>query len=69
MATPTWVWPDWRNAETGTRFRHVRSGREGTFIKPSRNRNNGAIVRWDGQREFSNVVAPARDLVPLPSDS
>jgi hypothetical protein len=44
---PEWTWPDWRSAPRGTRFRHNRTGRTGTFIQPSRARNNGAIVVWD----------------------
>lgn len=59
------TWPGWRTAEPGTRFEHVRSGAQGTFVKPSRNRNNGAIVRWDGLSRNSNVVAPAFDLRPI----
>lgn len=63
--TPTW--PGWKTAAPGTRFEHVRTGRRGTFIKPSRHRNNGALVHWDGQPEGRTVyvVAPAFDLQPI----
>jgi hypothetical protein len=60
------TWPDWRSAAPGTRVEHVRSGARATFVKPSRNRNNGAIVRWDGLDRNSTVVAPAFDLRPIP---
>jgi hypothetical protein len=64
-------WPDWKKAKSGQRFKHVRSGRQGTFVRVSPNRHNGAIVDWDST-EFSggkpvraNVVAPAFDLRPV----
>jgi hypothetical protein len=74
-ASTTWnprgepTWPNWRKAPEGTRFRHVRSGATGTFVKPARNRHNGAIVVWDPRPPFTtphraNVVAPAFDLEP-----
>ncbi len=62
--TPSW--PDWKQAREGQRFEHVRSGAKGTFVKVSRNRNNGAIVRWDAASDrTSYVVAPAFDLRPI----
>ena len=63
--TPTWTWPEWRQAKAGTRFRHNQSGATGTFVKPSRVRNNGAVVRWDGTDRDTCVVSPARDLSPI----
>ena len=44
---PTWTWPEWRKAKPGTRVRHNRTGRTGTFVRPNKNRHNGAIVDWD----------------------
>jgi hypothetical protein len=62
------TWPNWKSAEPGTRFEHVRSGRRGTFIKVDKNRNNGAVVEWDdvgfGVRR-TTVIAPAFDLRPV----
>lgn len=58
---PTWTWPEWRKAKPGTRFEHVQSGAKGTYVRPSKSRNNGAIVRWDGMNRDSTVVSPARD--------
>lgn len=75
MESPTWTWPDWRKAPSGTRFRHNQSGRLGTYIGPAKNRNNGAIVVWDntpfpvrsvdGEPGHVFCVAPARELTPL----
>jgi hypothetical protein len=78
MAASAWhprgepTWPDWKKAKPGQRFEHVRSGRQGTFVKVSRNRHNGAIVDWDptypwqhGKPVRANVVAPAFDLRPI----
>lgn len=65
---PTWTWPNWRLAPPGTRFSHNQSGRLGTFVCPSQNRHNGAIVDWDDVGfgiTRANVVSPARDLTPL----
>jgi hypothetical protein len=66
------TWPDWKKAKPGTRFEHVRSGRQGTFVKASRHpSHNGAIVDWDPTQPWqkgpvrANVVAPAFDLRPL----
>jgi len=69
--TPTW--PDWKKAQAGQRFEHVRSGRRGTFVKIARNRNNGAVVDWDPVQvgavmmpaSRANVIAPAFDLRPI----
>lgn len=64
--TPTW--PDWKQAKPGTRVEHVRSGRQGTFVKCSRNRHNGAIIDWDDTGfgvSRANCVAPAFDLRPV----
>jgi hypothetical protein len=68
------TWPNWRDAPPGTRVEHVRSGATGTFVKPSKARNNGAIIDWDpieiaggipiGTRR-GYVVAAAFDLRPI----
>lgn len=47
MGFPTFTWPDWRKAPAGTKFRDTRNGRTGVLIGPSKNRHNGALVRWD----------------------
>lgn len=64
---PTWrLWR--KNAEPGTRVRHVHTQATGTFVKASRSRHNGAIVDWD-DRGFgvirSNVVSASFDLEPI----
>jgi hypothetical protein len=65
------TWPDWKRAEPGQRFEHVRTGAQGTFVKVSRNRNNGAIVDWDPTQPWQkgpvrgNVVAAGFDLRPI----
>jgi hypothetical protein len=60
------TWPDWKKAEPGARFEHVRTGARGTFVKVSRNRHNGAVVRWDTQpARDAYVIAPAFDLRPI----
>lgn len=61
-------WPDWRKAKPGTRVRVVATGRTGTFVKPSTNKHNGAIVDFDDtgfgiQRGY--VVAAAYELEPI----
>lgn len=66
---PTWA--DWKKAQPGDRFEHVRSGRQGTFVAVSKSKSNGAVVDWDptpfskDQPIRANVVAPAFDLRPL----
>ncbi len=65
------TWPNWRKAKPGTRVRMVRNPAiEGTFVRPSKNRHNGAIVDWD-DRGFGvtrgYVVAAAFDLEVVPS--
>lgn len=77
MAAEAWnprgvpTWPDWKQAEEGQRFRHVRTGRQGTFVRVSPSKSNGAIVDWDptpfsgGKPVRANVVAPAFDLEPV----
>lgn len=46
-------WPDWKQAEPGmTRVEHVRSGRQGTFMRwPRARRGTGsppyAVIEWD----------------------
>lgn len=76
MSLPIWTWPDWKTAPEGTRFRHNRTGRLGTFIRPSKTANNGAIVVWD-DRPFKTrdvvtdipgstyFVAIAREATPI----
>lgn len=68
--TPTW--PDWKQAEAGQRVRHVRSRREGTFVKVAGKRTGDqtAVIDWDPQPPFTvpargAVVAPAFDLEPV----
>lgn len=68
---PTWA--DWKNAEPGTRVRHVRTGATGTFVRKgggrpgAEHRVTHATVDWD-DRGFGvsrgRVVAPAFDLEP-----
>ena len=72
MTAPTWVWPEWRKAPVGLRVRHAKSGEQGTYLGASRNKHNGAKVRWDRaatylrrREEYSYVVSPARDLEPI----
>ena len=50
MSFPSYSWPDWSIAPRGTRFRDIRSGREGTLIRPASCGHNGAIVEWDEYR-------------------
>jgi hypothetical protein len=76
MGLPVWTWPDWRTARPGTRFRHNRSGRTGTFIGPSKVRNNGAVVVWDDIPDMpfhsggkANFVTIGYDATPLPEES
>jgi hypothetical protein len=58
MSFPTFTWPNWRReAKQGQRFRNTQTGATGTFIKPSPNRHNGAIVIWD----VPNGRPPFRD--------
>lgn len=70
-----WSWPEWRKAPTGLRVIHTRNDWTATYVKPSRNRHNGAIVRWD-KTPFgraagvdgnggSYVISPAADLIPV----
>lgn len=67
--TPTW--PNWKKAAPGTRVEMIGTGRQGTFVKASRNRHNGAIIDWDptpfsgGKVVRGYVVAAAFDLRPL----
>lgn len=59
------TWPNWRKAKSGTRVRAHRTGATGTFVKPSRIRNNGAVVDWDDVGfgvSRDNVISPAVDL-------
>jgi hypothetical protein len=71
MGLPKWTWPNWRDAPEGTRFVNNRTGRRGTLVGASPNRNNGARVRWDdrgmfpGEGQVVNLVAPAREARPL----
>lgn len=65
------TWENWREAKPGTRVRHVCSGATGTFVKPSKNRHNGAIIDWDAHPPFDrvirgNVVSAAFDLEVCP---
>jgi hypothetical protein len=71
-----WTWPDWRDAPSGSRFRHNRSGRTGTFIRPAASRSNGAIVVWDDRPfpvravasdvpDSAHFVAIAREATPI----
>lgn len=71
------TFPDWREAEPGTRVEHIRSGRRGTIVRPSpmaTARAKGGpragggsylIVDWDDVGfgvSRGRVVAPAFDL-------
>jgi hypothetical protein len=75
MAFPRFTWPDWKDAPSGTRFKHNRTGRLGTLVGPAKNAHNGAIVVWDdrpfpvrsvdGEEGHVNFVGIARDASPL----
>lgn len=75
MALPTFTWPNWKSAPSGTRFRHVRTGRTGVLIGPAKNPHNGAIVKWDespfptksvdGEPGHVFFVGIARDAEPI----
>ena len=54
------TWPEWKEAQPGiTRVEHVRSGRQGTFLRWPKARRPGrapgyAVIEWDapgGMRE------------------
>jgi len=77
MSFPTFTWPDWRKAKPGTRFRDTRNGATGTFVRPSKDRHGGGLVKWDAQpgnpfvdpEKVVNYVTIARDAEPLePTD-
>lgn len=62
------TWPDWKQAQPGTRVEHVRSGRTGTFVRvggqPGQ-KHNTAVVDWDDVGFGINrgrTVDPAHDL-------
>lgn len=65
------TWPDWKEAEPGTRVERVGSGRTGTFVKvgnrhPGLRTNTFAVIDWDPHGRFGvqrgRVDAPAFDL-------
>ena len=62
MGFPTFTWPDWKQAKTGTKFVHIRTGRTGTLIRPGRNPHNGAIVVWDGTLRGRSQRRTATDV-------
>lgn len=75
MTRPTFTWPDYKKAPRGTRFRHNRTGKLGTFIGPAKTGHNGGIVVWDdrpfpvrsvdGEEGHVFFVGIARDATPI----
>jgi hypothetical protein len=70
MGQPVWSWPNWRReAQPGMRVQHVYSGATGTFVKVSKAKHNGAVIRWDATELFPEreacLVSPAHDLKPI----
>ena len=68
-------WPGWKSAEPGTRVEHVRSGRQGTFVRAvvRSGSTRFAVIDWDATQPWQSgpsrgrVVAPAFDLRPVDS--